>query len=291
MKTVTAKSRQLPEPTHPIVKYGPDVGNYLTVWLPESDEPTPVVLFIGGGGFREGERPYTPRPRVLTKEIHRLVPSGIAVVGIRHRRPSQAVAPVPFLDVARGLQFVRTKAVEWNLDTDRIASTGTSSGGCISLWLAFHKDLAKPRSKDPVARQSTRLTCVAVNQAPTSVDPRFVQELMPGFNVGRTNLPLLHGISMDDLDRLPKSKYRVMEESSPINHVRKDAPPTLLRYNNKRSSRYTIHHAEFGYALKARMDEVNARCDLVAGGEAVGNSRKKTIIGFIKDEFAKVKSD
>jgi acetyl esterase/lipase len=284
-----SKSQQLPEPTHPIVKYGPDKMNYLTAWLPESDEPLPVVLFMGGGGFREGDESHTPRPRGLTKDIHRLVPSGIAVVGIRHRVPSQVVAPAPFEDVARALQFVRSKAEEWNLDTGRIASTGTSSGGCISLWLAFHKDLAKPRRKDPIARLSTRLACVAVNQAPTSVDPRFVQKLMPGFDVGRTNLPRLHGISMEDLDRLPKTTYRAMEESSPINHVSEDAPPTLLRYNNKRSARYTIHHAEFGFALKERMDKVNARCDLIAGGEAVGNSEKKTIVGFIKAEFAKVK--
>jgi len=126
--------------------------------------------------------------------------------------------------------------------------------------------------------------------APTSVDIRFVQELMPGFNVGRTNLPLLHGITMDDLDRLPKSKYWAMEESSPINHVSKDAPPTLLRYNGKLSGRYTIHHAQFGVALKEKMDWLKVRCDLIAGGEPLAGSQRKSIVGFIKEEFAKVES-
>ena len=40
--------------------------------------------------------------------------------------------------------------------------------------------MADPGSEDPVARESTRLACAAVNQAMTSVDPRFMRVLMPG---------------------------------------------------------------------------------------------------------------
>ena len=43
-----------------------------------------------------------------------------------------------------------------------------------------------------------------------------------------------------------------MEEVSPINLVSKEAPPTLLRYNDKLDARYGIHHASFGKALKTR---------------------------------------
>ena len=54
------------------------------------------------------------------------------------------------------LQTIRSKAKEWNLDPERIACYGGSAGAGISLWLAFHEDLADPNSDDPIARQSTQ---------------------------------------------------------------------------------------------------------------------------------------
>ena len=37
---------------------------------------------------------------------------------------------------------MRSKAGEWNIDKKRIGATGGSAGGCSSLWLAFHDDMA-----------------------------------------------------------------------------------------------------------------------------------------------------
>ena len=71
----------------------------------------------------------------------------------------------PLHDAARALQFVRSKAGEWNIDKQRIGASGASAGACSSLWLAFHPDMADPNSSDPVTRESTRLWCAAVTVA------------------------------------------------------------------------------------------------------------------------------
>jgi acetyl esterase len=117
--------------------------------------------------------------RLLTESLK----SGISVVTITYRLSDEAKAPAPFLDGARAIQFIRFKAKEWNLDPQRIAATGMSAGAGISLWLGFHDDLADPNSPDPVLRQSTRLTCMAVYMAQTSHDPRFIRELFPGTDI------------------------------------------------------------------------------------------------------------
>ena len=44
-----------------------------------------------------------------------------------------------------------------------------------SLWIGFHDDLADPGSDDPVLRQSTRLTCMAVMGAQSTYDPRVIK--------------------------------------------------------------------------------------------------------------------
>ena len=55
----------------------------------------------------------------------------------------------PLEDAARALQFVRSKAAQWNLDKQRIGASGGSAGACSALWLAFHDDMADPNSQDP----------------------------------------------------------------------------------------------------------------------------------------------
>ena len=94
---------------------------------------------------------------------------GISVAAINYRFILQAMEhkvepPVKgcLHDAARALQTLRSKAKEWNLDPKRVGATGGSAGACTSLWLALHDDLADPKSSDPIARQSSRLTCAAV---------------------------------------------------------------------------------------------------------------------------------
>ena len=65
---------------------------------------------------------------------------------------------------------MRSHAKEWNIDKTRIAASGGSAGACSSLYLAFHDDFADPKSADPIARESTRLFCAAVNVAQTTLD-------------------------------------------------------------------------------------------------------------------------
>ncbi|HEY1050507.1 MAG TPA: hypothetical protein VGE39_12150 [Prosthecobacter sp.] len=71
------------------------------------------------------------------------------------------VPPVkaPLEDAARALQFVRSKAAEWNIDKERIGASGSSAGSCSALWLTFHPEMADAKSADPMARESTRRWC------------------------------------------------------------------------------------------------------------------------------------
>lgn len=290
-----------PPPTISHIPYGPDSLNYMTVWLAESDGPSPVVLHFFAGGFVVGGQRVKakakarasastlPKPADLPvvgvkQEILRLLSSGISVVAPSHRRPDLHPAPAPFHDAARAVQFVRSNAAEWNIDPDRMAAAGPSSGACLSLWVGCHADMAKPRSKDPVARQSTRLTCVAGNSAVTSVDPRFIRDLLPGSpEYGR--FQQLLDFDVDELDDLPASKYQLMEQMSPINHVSANSPPTLLRYDHGLDAPLGIHHPNFGTAFKQKMDEVGASCDVVAGGQPIMGSRKLTVPTFLKQHL------
>ena len=49
----------------------------------------------------------------------------------------------PMHDAARAVQFIRSKTAEWRIDPEQLAVAGRSAGGCTSLWLDFHDDLAE----------------------------------------------------------------------------------------------------------------------------------------------------
>src|SRR5262249_15051893 len=130
-----------------------------------------------------------------------------------------AIAPAAFHDAARAIQFIRHKAKDWNIDPTRIAATGDSAGAGISLWLAFHDDLADPKNADPVLRESTRLTCAATKVGQTTYDPREIKKLFPDSNSYKAQwAEAFFGTKLDNLDNLPAEKYRLFEEVSPINH-------------------------------------------------------------------------
>jgi acetyl esterase/lipase len=176
----------LPAPTQADVAYGQHPKQVLHFWKAESDRPTPLVFFIHGGGWQGGNRTSGLAPM-----LQELLKNGISVTSVEYRFIPEAVAekiepPVkaPLHDAARALQFVRSKAGEWNIDKTRIAASGGSAGACSSLWLAFHNDLADPNSEDPIARESTRLLTAAVNGAQTTLDPHQMREWTPNSTYG-----------------------------------------------------------------------------------------------------------
>jgi acetyl esterase/lipase len=248
------------------VKYGPHERNVLDFYPAQSDKPTPVVLYIHGGGWRGGDKKTDPKVYLA---------QGISVVAINYRYVQNGVEdqvspPVqaPLGDAARALQFVRSKAGEWNLDKTKIGATGGSAGACTSLWLAFHNDLADPNSDDPIARESTRLTCAAVNGAQVSLDPQELREWMPNYRYGA------HAFGLKDLDEVQAKRNEVLpwiKEYSPIEHVSKDDPPIALFYSGEvpvvgGSPKDPTHSAVMGVKLAERLEATGIEVVLVHSG-------------------------
>jgi len=214
----------LPYGTHPRQK--------LDFYPAKSDKPTPVVFYIHGGGWQAGDKSLNPQV---------FLDKGISVVAINYRFTKHGVEdkvepPVkaPLSDAARALQFVRSKAAEWNLDKKRIGATGGSAGGCSSLWLAFHADMADPNSNDPIARESTRLYCAAVNGAQTSLDPKELREWMPNYVYGA------HAFGLPNFQSLYDNREKVLKwlkEYSPMELATKDSPPIGLFYGGDKDAK------------------------------------------------------
>jgi acetyl esterase/lipase len=265
-------------PTLANVPYGADTNQVLDFWRADSKQPTPLVFFIHGGAWRGNDK-----DRVCG--LHQYLAAGISVVSINYRFVPAATAagikpPVkwPLHDAARALQFVRSKAAEWNIDKTRIGASGGSAGACSSLWLAFHDDLADPNSKDPIARESTRLMCAGVVGAQTSLDPKQLREWTPnswyggegfGFPDEKKNRAAVFERFYQQRDAL----LPWIQEYSPYGLVTADDPPVYLFYTVPpamgKPMRDVAHTANFGVPLQEKMRALGIECYLMYPGAPV----------------------
>jgi hypothetical protein len=249
-------------PDHKDVKYGTHERNVLDVWQPKADAPTPLVVFIHGGGFRGGDK-----GNISPILLKRCLDAGIAVAALNYRLSQHAPYPAPMEDSARAIQFLRSKAKDWNIDPKRVAATGGSAGAGISLWIGFRDDMADPKSDDPVARQSTRLTCMGVLGAQTSYDLRFIKKVVGGRAHEHPALLPFYGLKPDEVDT--EKAYKLYEAASAINYLTADDPPVFLFYTEPKGPLPAdarpgqgIHHPNFGIALKEKMDPLKIECIL-----------------------------
>src|SRR5215208_3183572 len=118
--TTAAQDKKLPALPTPDVrdaKYGPHERNVLDLWKAKSDHPTPLVVFIHGGGFHAGSKEDVPPPLVDA-----LLAKGISVMSVNYRLSPAAAFPAHYHDCGRAIQFARSKAREWNIDPKRVGA-------------------------------------------------------------------------------------------------------------------------------------------------------------------------
>ncbi|MBI3823407.1 MAG: alpha/beta hydrolase [Planctomycetes bacterium] len=270
------------------VSYGKHERQVLDFYQAKSDTPTPLVLYIHGGGWRGGDK----------KSVGNIKPyldAGISVAAINYRYTQNAVEdkvvpPVqaPLHDAARALQFIRSKSKEWNIDKKRIGATGGSAGACSSLWLAFHDDMADPKSDDPIARESTRLYCAAVNGAQTSLDPKELKEWLPNYTYGA------HAFGLKDFDELHAKRDSVLKwikEYSPIEHASKDDPPIGLFYTGDKDAKVggihkdPTHSPVMGMKLAEKLRDL--KVDVVLSYTDHPDPRYKNAQAYLLDRLKK----
>ncbi len=270
--------RKYPLPIEPDenVSYGSHRMQRIYFWRAKSDKPTPLLFYIHGGGWTGGDR------SVVRSMLKPALDVGISVVSVEYRNIRDSmndglVPPVkgPMVDCARALQFTRSKAKEWNLDKSKVALAGGSAGACTSLWIAFHDDLADPNSADPIARESTRVTCAAVSGAQTTLDPKQMREWTPNSKYGAHAFGIVGDTKkkQSSFDAFYDAREKIIpwiKEYSPYELVSRDDPPVGLFYsappNLGKDEKDPTHTANFGVKLKEHCDAIKAPCELVYPG-------------------------
>lgn len=278
-QVLSAQDAPADKPTFADVSYGPYDSNVLDFWQTTVGEgPRPLLVYIHGGGWVGGDK------KQPVEQIRPYLDKGISYAAINYRHTPASPLPAPVHDACRAIQFLRSKAEEWNLDKTHIALTGGSAGACTSMWILLHDDLADANSDDPVLRESTRVTAAAVTAGQTSIDPKVIEDWL-GPNVLKhrmINMAVGEETIEGALANYDKH-HDLYVEFSPINHVSKGDPPLFMTYGGdmtlpSKDAGHGIHHPVYGVKMKEAMDEAGVECELVIPGvsesQTYGNARE-----------------
>lgn len=175
--------------------------------------PTPVIVFVPGSGWRAVEK-----ERVIPHLVQ-FAKEGFAVAVVDYRGSGEAKFPEPQKDVKAAVRYLRSHADLYNIDPDKIALSGTSAGGHISLIAGLTGD--KPDFVDE-------------RWAGISSEVAAILAIYPAAYLGESGEPgydlaSLHmGLSVHD-----EANRASVEKALPETYVTKTSPPVLLLHGTE----------------------------------------------------------
>ena len=285
-----------PIPSASNVAYGPAERNVLDIYQTAAEKPTPLIVYIHGGGFVGGDK-----TSISPAMVRAAMESGISLAALNYRfvNGTDVIFPQPQLDCARALQFLRSQAEKWNIDPRRIACYGGSAGAGISMWLGFHDDLAQPNNGDPLARQSTRIVAIGTMGGQGTYDPIKIKALVGGRAWEHPSIFKVYGVKTAEEALHPSAeKQQLYDESSAITHLTADDPPLYMIYSEPDIAPPSdsppgkfIHHPNFGKQLKAAMDQLGIENVYIHTDTAQGRDPQAEMLEFFQRKFAAVPAE
>lgn len=252
----------------PDVVYGHKDGMALTFDVIEPEAANGAgVLFIQSGGWYSG---WT-EPKNLVPAAQPLLDKGLTVFIVRHGSAPKYTVPEAAADVQRCVRYLHLHAKEWDVDPQRLGAFGGSAGGHLTLMLATTGDDGDPAAKDEVLQQSSRIAAAVALYPPTDLR-RWTTE--PPEEIAKhagLKPPLTFAADLED-------------DVSPLLHVTKETPPTLLIHGDKDTLVPIVHSQNMINALHdAKID--SKLLTIEGAGHGFNGEQNKVVVPAMVDWF------
>ena len=268
------------------ISYGADKKNKLDLWVADTKLKTPFVIYIHGGGFGAGNKSaaYT---NDNFKKIKKLLENNISFATIDYRfKNNDDFLLSSFNDAKRALQYLKFYSDKYNLLKSKVSLMGASAGATSSLWIGLQDDLSDKKSKDPILRESTKVSCIVGIAAAHSLN------LIRWKDMANVDEAYLKSIFEKYLGKMDTEKW--MERSFNKNYISEvdffekmdsnDPPIFIINYgkNTKPKNIADFHHNPLhAKLLKNRADSLKIKNVVYAPGIGIIDKSNKGIVDFL----------
>lgn len=220
----------------------------LDLWVPDTDGPAPLVVFIHGGGWIVGtrkdhpdlERYFASRGIAMASIEYRLAPldGHTPVIPVPPNPAPRAVFPAQILDVKAAIRWLRANADEYGLDPSNVATWGSSAGshlaalaGTVGDVETVAGDVYPASAVTPTVHpdESGRVQAVVGWYTPTDfleMDPQLGDTGWFSHDAPNSPESLLVG------GQITENPEKV-QRADPITYVDGDDPPFLLMHGEQ----------------------------------------------------------
>jgi acetyl esterase/lipase len=180
-------------------------------WKPAG--PSPVVMFVHGGGWVAGTKTGTPGMSYFLELARR----GYTTFSIDYRLSPTVTFPAHIIDVKCAVRHIRANAAEYNIDPNRIGAWGASAGGHLVALLGT-ADESAGWDVGQYLDQSSRVNVV--------VDMYGVHDFTTEYVVGN-----LRGLDRMVFGAASPADPK-LAQASPVTYITPDDPPVLLLHGD-----------------------------------------------------------
>lgn len=189
----------------------------LDLTMPEGVDNPPLVVWIHGGGWRQGSYKNCRAPW--------LPEHGYALASIGYRLTDRAVFPAQIHDCKGAVRWLRANAGRFGYDPDRIAVGGSSAGGHLAMLLGLSADV--PELEGEVGGNLDRSSAVkaVLNYfGPSDFILRAETQPVSATTPQRGSFALLNGAATGHID------MDLARQASPAFYVGPDSPPMFIMH-------------------------------------------------------------
>jgi acetyl esterase/lipase len=196
----------------------------LDLWVPATEVPAPLVVWIHGGGFMFGDRRYLPETLRPDQLFDALLDAGLAVATIDYRHALEAPFPAQLLDAKAAVRYVRAHADELGVSTERIGVAGESAGAHIAALVGLTAHRPDLEGSHGVVGPSSAVDVVVdwygpadLASMPRKSPPPHIAAKLPAELLVAPEDQLTRGLD-----------GAALADASPVTHVTAGSPPFLL---------------------------------------------------------------
>lgn len=182
--------------------------------------PTPAVIFIHGGAWREGKK---EQGNPILWELAR---RGMVGITIEYRLSTEARFPAQVEDAKAAVRFVRENAARFGIDPNQIGVMGSSAGGHLAALVAATSD-GNRLADDPAAP----LGAYSVQACTAMFSATDLVRLVEYRRLQLKQRPELVGENSPEAQLLGGSVYERLDlarQASPMTYVSPNCPPFLI---------------------------------------------------------------